>query len=150
MALKAGLVTGIKSRLEVEDLVKQIVGEDDQDGGFKGVSVHDYVRVVRAEQRLVPDGTPKIGVVVASGEILDGDQPPGTIGGSSTARLIREARLDDDVKALVLRVDSPGGSMLAAEEIHREIAGAEGCEEAFRRFDGRSRCLGRLLHRRAC
>ncbi len=57
VALKAGLVTDIKSRLEVEDLVKKIVGEDEQDGGFKAVSVHDYVRVVRAEQRLTPDGT---------------------------------------------------------------------------------------------
>jgi protease-4 len=131
VALKAGLVTGIKSRLEVEDLVKQIVGEDDQDGGFKGVSVHDYVRVVRAEQRLTPNGTPKIGVVVASGEILDGDQPPGTIGGTSTARLIREARMDDDVKAVVLRVDSPGGSMLAAEEIHREIQALKAAKKPF-------------------
>ena len=81
----------------------------------------DYVRVVHAEKTLKPDGTAHIGVVVAAGEILDGDQPPGTIGGSSTARLIREARLDDDVKALVLRIDSPGGSVLASEEIYREL-----------------------------
>ena len=121
VALKAGLVTGVKSRVEVEKLVAQIVGEDEQDGGFKGVSVHDYIRVVRASEKLHRSGA-KIGVVVASGEILDGDQPPGTVGGASTARLIREARMDDDVKAVVLRVDSPGGSMLAAEEIHREIA----------------------------
>jgi protease-4 len=121
VALKAGLVTGVKSRVEVEHLVAQIVGEDEQDGGFKSVSVHDYIRVVRASEKLHRSGA-KIGVVVASGEILDGDQPPGTVGGTSTARLIREARMDDDVKAVVLRVDSPGGSMLAAEEIHREIA----------------------------
>jgi protease-4 len=121
VALKAGLVTGIKSRVEVEQLVAQMVGEDEEDGGFKGVSVHDYIRVVRAEEKLRSVAGGKIGVVVASGEILDGEQPPGTIGGISTARLIREARMDDDVKAVVLRVDSPGGSMLAAEEIHREI-----------------------------
>ena len=120
VALKAGLVTGIKSRVEVEQLVAQMVGEDERDGGFKGVSARDYVRFVRAEEKLRSAGT-KIGVVVASGEILDGEQPPGTIGGTSTARLIREARMDDEVKAVVLRVDSPGGSMLAAEEIHREI-----------------------------
>jgi protease-4 len=60
-------------------------------------------------------------VIVASGEILDGEQPPGTVGGESTARLIRQARLDKDVKALVLRVDSPGGSVLASEEIYREL-----------------------------
>src|SRR6185295_12420942 len=66
-------------------------------------------------------GTPKIGVIVAAGDILDGDQPPGTIGGESTAQLIREARLDDEVKAVVLRVDSPGGSVLASEQIYREV-----------------------------
>ncbi|MBX5459959.1 MAG: signal peptide peptidase SppA [Steroidobacteraceae bacterium] len=121
IALKAGLVTGVKTRLEVEKQVIDLVGEDESTGSFKAVPVEDYIRVVRAEKKLHPDGTPKIGVVVAAGEILDGDQPPGTIGGSSTARLIREARLDDDVKAVVLRVDSPGGSMLAAEEIYREI-----------------------------
>jgi protease-4 len=122
VAQKAGLVTGIKTRVEVEQLVAKIVGEDEEEGGFKGVSVHDYVRIVRAQQRLVPDGTPKIAVVVASGEILDGEQPPGTIGGTSTSRLIREARMDENVRAVVLRIDSPGGSMLASEEIHREIA----------------------------
>ena len=121
VAQKAGLVTGIKSRVEVDELVKKIVGEDEQDGGFKGLSVHDYIRIVRAADKLESHG-PKIAVVVASGEIQDGDQPPGTIGGASTARLLREARMDDDVKAVVLRVDSPGGSMQAAEEIHREIA----------------------------
>jgi len=62
---------------------------------------------------------------VASGEILDGSQPPGTVGGESTARLIREARRDDDVKAIVLRVDSPGGSVLASEEIYREVRAAQ-------------------------
>jgi len=122
VALKAGLVTGVKSRLEVEQRVIGLVGQDDTNGSFNAVSTLDYVRVVHAEKKLARDGTPKIGVVVAAGEILDGDQPPGTVGGESTARLIREARMDDNIKAVVLRVDSPGGSMLAAEEIHREIA----------------------------
>ncbi len=65
--------------------------------------MHDYIRVVRAEEKLRSNAA-KVAVVIASGEILDGDQPPGTIGGTSTARLIREARMDDDVKAVVLRV----------------------------------------------
>ena len=59
-------------------------------------------------------------MVVAKGEILDGTQPAGTIGGDSTARLIRKAREDESVKALVLRVDSPGGSAFASEVIRRE------------------------------
>jgi protease-4 len=131
VALKAGLVTGIKTRLDVEKEVIGMVGEDSDEGSFQSVSAQDYIRVVHAEKKVAAAGTPKIGVVVAAGEILDGDQPPGTIGGNSTARLIREARLDDDVKAVVLRVDSPGGSMLAAEEIHRELVALKAAGKPF-------------------
>jgi protease-4 len=67
------------------------------------------------------DGKPRVGVIVAAGEILDGDQPPGTVGGDSTARLIRQARLDRNIRAVVLRVNSPGGSVMASEEIYREL-----------------------------
>ena len=122
VALQSSLVTGIKSGLEVERRIAQLVGMDEDKGTFNQVSAEDYVRVVRATKKVKSVGKPRIGVVVASGEILDGDQPSGTIGGSSTAELIREARLDDGVKALVLRVDSPGGSVLASEQIYREVA----------------------------
>lgn len=120
LALDAGLVTGIRTSLEVEQELVDLVGADDDDR-FRRVEVGDYLRVVRAEEKLKGDGKSVVGVVVATGEILDGDRPPGTVGGESTARLIREARLDDRVKAVVLRIDSPGGSMFAAEQIHREI-----------------------------
>jgi len=120
VALKARLVTGIKTRQEVEQRLIKLVGEDDN-GSYRGVSDTDYVRVVHAEKKLKSDGTARVGVIVAAGEILDGDQPPGTIGGESTAQLIREARLDDQVKAVVLRVDSPGGSVFASEQIYREV-----------------------------
>ena len=63
----------------------------------------------------------KVGIVVASGAILDGRQPPGRIGGESTGDLLRQARYDRTVKAVVLRVDSPGGSMFASEQILREV-----------------------------
>jgi protease-4 len=131
VALKAGLITGIKSRQEVERDVIKIVGEDEQTGSFNSVDHVDYSRVVHASQTLSPDGTPQIGVVVASGEILDGDQPSGTVGGDSTARLIRKARLDDAIKAVVLRVDSPGGSVTASENIHREIAALKAAGKPF-------------------
>ena len=121
VALAAGLVTGIKSRLEAERRLIELVGQDDSSGSFKAVAAADYVRYARAEKKLRADGKPRVGVIVAAGEILDGDQPPGTVGGESTARLIRAARLDKDVKALVLRVDSPGGSVLASEQIYREL-----------------------------
>ena len=60
--------------------------------------------------------------MVAEGEITDGEQPAGTVGGKSTSALLREARDDDDVKAVVLRVDSPGGGVYPSEEIRREVA----------------------------
>jgi protease IV len=121
VALEAGLVTAVKSRLEAEKRLIGIVGQDDTSGSFKSVPVDDYVRYARAQKKLQADSKPRIGVIVAEGEILDGDQPPGSIGGDSTARLIRRARLDKDVKAVVLRVDSPGGSVLASEQIYREL-----------------------------
>ena len=96
------------------------MGKNDDGDSFSGVASDDYLRVAKAEKRL-NIGKQKVGVIVAAGEILDGDQPPGTIGGDSTARLIREARFDKEVKALVLRVDSPGGSVLASEQIYREL-----------------------------
>ena len=121
VALRAKLVTGVKSRLETEQRLIELVGRDDTSGSFKSVSASDYVRYARAEKKARAAGKPRVGVIVAAGNILDGDQPPGTVGGESTARLIREARLDKDVKAVVLRVDSPGGSVLASEQIYREL-----------------------------
>jgi protease-4 len=81
----------------------------------------EFLRVARAEEKIRPHADSRVGVIVASGEILDGEQPAGVIGGDSTAELVRDARLDKNVKALVLRIDSPGGSALASEVIHREL-----------------------------
>ena len=121
VALDAGLVSGIKTQLEVEKRLSALVGEDKSTGSFRAVSVADYLSYAQAQRRLHASGKPHVGVIVAAGEILDGEQPPGTIGGDSTARLIRQARLDSDIRALVLRVDSPGGSVMASEEIYREL-----------------------------
>ena len=121
VALQAGLVTGIKSRQEVERRIIDLVGQDDTNGSFQAVHEQDYVRVAQAEKKLHGDGKKHVGVIVASGEILDGEQPPGTVGGDSTARLIRQARMDKDISAVVLRVNSPGGSVLASENIYREL-----------------------------
>ena len=121
VALEAGLVTAVKTRLDAETRLVGLVGQDDSNGSFRSVSAEDYLRYARAQKKLHAEGKPRVGVIVAEGEILDGDQPPGTIGGDSTARLIRAARLDKDVKAVVLRVNSPGGSVMASEEIYREL-----------------------------
>ena len=120
VALERGLITEIKSRHEVEEELKKVVGEDDDDHSYRGIAHWDYLASVHAANALKREGN-HIGVVVASGEILDGDQPPGTIGSESAVKLLRQARYDDQIKAVVLRIDSPGGSMLASEVIRREI-----------------------------
>src|SRR5688572_6747277 len=139
VALDAKLVTGLKSSLEVErrmvelvgldsasrDQAKVEAGESDAGESFNSTSLEDYLRVVEAEKQARGAGKSKVGVVVAAGEILDGSQPPGTIGGQSTSILIREARRNEDIKAIVIRVDSPGGSVLASEEIYREVRAAQ-------------------------
>lgn len=120
VALERGLVTELKSRHEAEEYLKTLVGEDKSDHGYQGVSYWDYLSALRAAHALEIEGD-HLGVVVAAGEILDGEQPPGSIGSDSAVRLLRQARYDDSIKGVVLRIDSPGGSMLASEMIRREI-----------------------------
>ena len=121
VAFAQGLVTAIRTREQVSDDLKALVGEDDTTHSFRSVELHDYLAVVRSEEVLARGSGNQIGVIVAAGEILDGEQPPGTVGGDSTAEIIRNARYDDEVKAVVVRVDSPGGSMFASEQIYREL-----------------------------
>jgi protease IV len=122
VALKAGLVTALANRLQVERYLDGLVGENKSTGSFNGISAEDYARIVHAQMKVDHgDGDARIGVIVASGEIEDGKQPPGTIGGDSLSALIRQARLDKNIKAVVLRVDSPGGSVAASEEIYQEL-----------------------------
>lgn len=120
VAKAAGLVTALRTDGEVSKRMAELVGADDDKRGFQGVTVDDYLRALRPGERSHRGGN-AVGVVVASGEMLDGIQPSGTIGGESTAALLRQARTDDSIKAVVLRIDSPGGSVLAAEQIYREV-----------------------------
>ena len=120
VALEKGLVTELKTRREFEEQLIQLVGENEDEHSYQGVAHWDYLAAMRSSRGLELE-TDHIGVVVASGEILDGDHPPGTIGSESTSRLLRQALHDDAIKAVVLRIDSPGGSMFASEVIRREI-----------------------------
>jgi protease-4 len=120
VALEKGLVTELKSRREFEDELKGLVGEDEDHHTYRGIPHWDYLAAVRPARALHLDSE-RVGVVVASGEILDGEQPPGTVGSDSLARLLREALHEDAVKAVVLRIDSPGGSVFASEVIRREV-----------------------------
>jgi protease-4 len=121
LAMQRGLVTALKSRRQLADDLKSIVGEDTDTHSFNSIGMSQYLSAVRSKLGLKPKNDAKVGIVVAAGEILDGHQPPGKIGGESTADLLRQARYDNAVKAVVLRVDSPGGSMFASELILREV-----------------------------
>src|ERR1700723_3536904 len=121
MALQRGLVTALKSRRQVADDLKGLVGEDENNHSFNSIGMSQYLSAVRSKGVLKSKSDAKIGIVVASGEIFDGRQLPGAIGGESTSNLLREARYDNAVKAVVLRVDSPGGSEFASEIILREV-----------------------------
>jgi len=121
LALQRGLVTALKSRRQLSDELKALVGEDRSSHSFNQVPMNEYLQVVRAKRKLKPSTDAHVGIVVASGDILDGHQAPGNIGGDSTSDLLRDARYNQSIKAVVLRVDSPGGSMFASEQILREV-----------------------------
>ncbi len=121
MALDAGLVTSLKGRFEVEDRLKQITGEDDGTGSYVGVDFDSYLANLNSEQALSSRSAQKVAVIVASGDIVPGDEAPGMIGSDTLATELRDAAQDDAVKAVVLRIDSPGGSVFASEVIRREV-----------------------------
>ncbi len=120
-ALARGLVDGLKTRQEFEEIVAGVAGED-EDTGYAAVDWRSYLPYVRSEQAIRMHGDQAVGVVVASGEIVDGEHSPGIVGGDSLSKLLRDARQDDDISAVVLRIDSPGGSIMASEVIRREVA----------------------------
>lgn len=118
---KLALADKLVDKLATPDEVRQtLIDEGARDGHtYRHIDLADYAALVEREHAL--DVRPQVAIVVAEGEILPGDQPQGTVGGDSTARLIRRARNNDHVKALVLRVNSPGGDAFASELIRREV-----------------------------
>ena len=121
-ALQQKLIDGMKTQEEVETLLAaRGLADEDAEGGFRQVNLESYLKHVDGAIAAA-DPRPQVAVVVAEGEITGGEQPPGTVGGESTAALLRAARDDENVKALVLRVDSPGGEVFASEQIRREVA----------------------------
>jgi protease IV len=118
MANTQGLVDRVESRPESLAWLQETVGADGD--SFRSIDYENYLSRARAATNtLAPN---KVGVIVASGEIQDGDAPQGSIGGDSLSSLIRSATADASIKALVLRVDSPGGSVTASEVIREELA----------------------------
>lgn len=117
LALAEKLVDGLKTRDELRALMIKRGKPDEEHKTFRQIGFEDY----RAEVAESGDRNRQIGIVVAEGTISDGDEPQGSIGGRSTSERIRKAREDDAIKALVLRVDSGGGSAFGSELIRREL-----------------------------
>jgi len=122
LAMATGLVDQLSTRPQMAARLRELAGVNDE-GGYQNIDMKRYLSHVRRTDALEPSlEKDKIGLIVAKGMILDGEQPAGTIGGDSLAELLRQARKNDEFKALVLRIDSPGGSAFASEVIRQELA----------------------------
>ena len=119
-ALQWGLVDKLLTRSEGNDYLVEVVGANDDDGLYEAVVFERYVARKRPLSLGASDGD-RVAVITAEGTILPGEQPPGSIGGDSLARLIRGAVEADGVKAIVLRINSGGGSMFASEIIREQV-----------------------------
>ena len=121
LALDQGLVDRLATRSETFNYLKQVLPT--ANGDFASISMPAYLNNIKLGKLDAVDKTkPLIALVVASGNILDGNQPEGTVGGDSIANIFEEINEDDRVKAVVLRVDSPGGSAFASDVIRDAIA----------------------------
>ncbi|MCH7503417.1 MAG: signal peptide peptidase SppA [Proteobacteria bacterium] len=116
-----GLVDDLLTRTEIRALLIEYVGADaERSDTYNAAEMHDYL----VQMRLLDGDKTRdenVGIIIASGNIMFGSQPPGTIGAESTGDLLRRALTDDSIKAVVLRVDSPGGSAFASDVIAHEI-----------------------------
>jgi len=121
MALNLGLVDELKTRDEIRQELIEQVGQDPEEPTFKQIAFDAYLEDIQPRLMKSHPAKDQVGVVVASGIIMDGEQPAGRIGGDSMADLLARAREEDKIKAVVVRIDSGGGSVTASEVIRREI-----------------------------
>ncbi|EAN2740355.1 signal peptide peptidase SppA [Salmonella enterica] len=117
-ALDHKLVDALASSADVEKALTKQFGWSKTENNYRAISYYDYSLKTPADT----GGT--IAVIFSNGAIMDGEETPGNVGGDTTASQIRDARLDPKVKAIVLRVNSPGGSVNASEVIRAELAAA--------------------------
>ncbi|WP_251359919.1 signal peptide peptidase SppA [Kangiella sp. TOML190] len=125
LALEHGFVDKLMSRGDLRQYMIELVGMNEKKTSFKQIHFHSYLKAKRPLVELPSTAENQVAVIVAKGGIEDGIRKEGTIGGDSTAKLIRKARMNDKVKAIVLRVDSPGGSAFASEVIRAELERAQ-------------------------
>lgn len=116
-----GLVDQIAYQDEVFADLKNLTASDEDDKNFRQINMTDYVEVPGKSMGVERNSENKIAVVYAEGEIVDGKGEDGQIGGDRFAQIFRKIRQDEDVKSVVLRINSPGGSATASEIIQREI-----------------------------
>jgi protease-4 len=116
LSLSTKLVDGLKTKDEIRQMMIKRGVADTEGHSFRQVGFDEYL--TRVPRKLTGEA---VGVIVAQGEISDGSAGPGAVGGDSTSKLIRMAREDRNIKAVVLRIDSPGGSAFASELIRREL-----------------------------
>ena len=119
-ALNSRLVDGLESRAAVDQILIHKFGWDSQTHDYRNVSIYDYP--LKESQTSAPAN---IAVIVANGAIVDGESGAGNVGSDTLVSQIRTARLDKNIKAIILRVNSPGGSVTASEAIREELMAAK-------------------------
>lgn len=121
LALERQMIDGLLYRDELYDVLRDHIGlEEDDDIEF--VTLGSYIEAPDPVDFIRSDADEKIAIVYASGNIISGQGGDRTIGSDRIAKALRQARLDEDVKAIVFRINSPGGSALASDVILREVA----------------------------
>ncbi len=122
LARDSKLIDVVETLPQFRARIAAIVGWDEDSGSFRQVHYSEYLETLAHERTLAPLSSEKtIALVVVQGEIVDGDSEPGLAGAETIADLLSGARQDEDVAAVVLRVDSPGGSVFGSERIRREL-----------------------------
>jgi protease-4 len=116
LAQQEGLVDYLASRSQMRSYLNQQI-PNNMEGEYSAIDMPAYLAHIQREQNATPSTADKIAVVVAKGNILDGQQPEGTVGADTLAQILSELHYDPSIKALVLRVDSPGGSAFASDVI---------------------------------
>lgn len=125
LALSSGLVDQLADRETMRQHIIDIVGEDGEDGSYSHIHADVYYKLHQPQRILAKATKPRVAVIVASGVIMPGHSGPNRIGADDLAARINDAATDDSVKAIVLRVHSPGGSAFASEIIHDAVMAAK-------------------------
>lgn len=119
LALERGLVDALLTRAEVRERLAKRGAPDDSGETFRQVDWRQYLAMHATPGS--EDWRPQVGVIVAQGEIVQGEQGPDMVGATNAVQLLRHARTNDQIQSVVLRIDSPGGDAYASEQIRREV-----------------------------